>query len=425
MQTNRPTYKGKYIPVKKETIFDRVIPKDRSMMAAAMVLSSSVIENPLNPLKWVQAIPRAVLEGVKVRVHTNDYTDYFRNEDGWMRCSGDNLHLDRYMIQMASVGKHTFFCRDSKPLGDPGSFKLNWFGDPVAPYFPERYKVHQLSDDLAVVIEEDYEIVIYYYAESEEAYRRDLCKRYWEIAPKMVNISFVNRKGYRGGYDISAKTIELNPRIKTTKVVKRIAEVAKRYADLGHCYSLLLYGDSGSGKTIAAQQLCSELGYKSVFTNAGDIRRADLKKVLHQMRPEALVIDDFERSDDPEKYLSIIEDATRICKIIVVTVNCLERLPGALIRPGRFDHIEEFQLVDKEANVRSLLGDDIVDHMGTENFKRLCALPLAYVDAYRKHAEVCGPDAAIQGLSELEKRLEYIRRRDDITTGDRHLKSND
>ena len=122
---------------------------------------------------------------------------------------------------------------------------------------------------------------------------------------------------------------------------------------------MLLYGDPGLGKTLAAKAFILESGLK-VFTirkNTGKDNLigqiTDTFKKAAEEAPCIVFLDDLDKfanedksHRDAEEYAAVqagIDDVKGRDVFVVATVNDYDKLPRSLCRPGRFDRQIEFE----------------------------------------------------------------------------------
>lgn len=117
--------------------------------------------------------------------------------------------------------------------------------------------------------------------------------------------------------------------------------------------NLLLYGDVGLGKSLMAKCFIKATGRKTyiVRKNKSDGKLVDeisnvFESASHQ--PSVILLDDLDRFAnedekrcDTEEYLAVQSGIDAFGEnsnvFVVATCNRIEKLPGSLIRPGRFD----------------------------------------------------------------------------------------
>lgn len=130
---------------------------------------------------------------------------------------------------------------------------------------------------------------------------------------------------------------------------------------------ILLYGEPGLGKTLMAKSFIEESGLKAyiVRRNKGDDDFiGEITDTFHRAKentPCVIFLDDMDKfanedSDhrDAEEYVAVQSgiDEVKNCDVFVLaTANEMRKLPGSLVRSGRFDRKIEVKCpTDKDAN---------------------------------------------------------------------------
>jgi hypothetical protein len=181
-----------------------------------------------------------------------------------------------------------------------------------------------------------------------------------------------------------------------------------RFLEAGLTRSCLLVGPPGTGKSQAIRWLVRHLGMTSVRVDLGVLGRmhgyyggqnvsTSLETLLQLLRPEAMILDDLDRVAPSGPLLHFLELATRTCRLVLASANCVDKMMGAALRPGRFDDLVRFERLDPEV-LRTLLGDDV------DLFARLEHLPAAYVAEFLKRRRALGRAEAEAEIAELDTR---------------------
>eukprot|EP01129_Flabellula_baltica_P004703 TRINITY_DN1658_c0_g1_i3.p1 TRINITY_DN1658_c0_g1~~TRINITY_DN1658_c0_g1_i3.p1 ORF type:complete len:818 (+),score=193.41 TRINITY_DN1658_c0_g1_i3:2-2455(+) len=202
-----------------------------------------------------------------------------------------------------------------------------------------------------------------------------------EMKPKrMINInSLIEFNPY-------VPDIQWNKIFGQNTVKKRLLRICKTWENSERLEALggravsgvLLYGGSGSGKTLLAKALAAQAGYNCISISAKDIIQSELgeseKKIAllfkkaKECAPCIILFDQIHtlfgsRSDSNEFGKKLIAqfqielDGVSDRKGVVVigtTVNP-ESVDNSFLRPGRFDEIIEIPLPDKEERMEILL----------------------------------------------------------------------
>lgn len=116
--------------------------------------------------------------------------------------------------------------------------------------------------------------------------------------------------------------------------------------------SYMLAGEPGTGKTSFAIKSSQAIASRILKIDPSVARRmgsGEFEFVITNLRPEAIVFDDFDRAASDESHLLfLLENIKQNFPEIVIfaTVNEFDALDDALKRPGRFDQTIWFDLPD-------------------------------------------------------------------------------
>lgn len=124
--------------------------------------------------------------------------------------------------------------------------------------------------------------------------------------------------------------------------------------------AVLMYGDYGVGKTLAAQRtahIAQRTGHTFIYVQNAD-QIDDAYQLALKLSPSILFVEDIDRYMEDKSYvatLSTILDGidTKSSKVMLITTtNHAESLPAILLRPGRIDASIEFSPPDAETVIR-------------------------------------------------------------------------
>lgn len=207
---------------------------------------------------------------------------------------------------------------------------------------------------------------------------------------------------------ITVFKVDRQDNVHESKVAYEILNRAKRFLEKGYNRSILLYGTPGTGKSSMMRFIAKEFGKYSLRINVGDLDHLmseDMLLAIELLRPSTLMIDDFDRSLSPSKFLTELEQFNNHVQLLMVSVNHVDRLEDAVVRPGRFDEWEEISTLDDEI-VDKLIGDNIPSNIR----EKLRKMPIAFVSEFHKRRQVLGLEKALEEVVDLEMRLRNVQR---------------
>lgn len=170
--------------------------------------------------------------------------------------------------------------------------------------------------------------------------------------------------------------------------------------------AILLYGESGTGKSYIIRDVIHRAGGRSLRIEFDMVNYLkDVDELIRFLQPSALAIDDLDHSSNQSSIFNKFERIKAVCKLMLVSVNDIEKLNPASLRPGRFDRLIEINRLDEGVYDRMLAGIQLTE----EQSARVREMPAAYISEFVTLANICGTDIAIEALSELELRRNHIR----------------
>lgn len=191
------------------------------------------------------------------------------------------------------------------------------------------------------------------------------------------------------------------------------SEQSTKYADyLSRCLNagvhrcVMLKGPPGTGKSTMAKTIVSILNLRSFRIKIGDMSESTsnvLYDVISMFKPEALIIDDFDRLSNQTMALDIVEFFKKHVKLVIVSVNNVSRLDDALLRPGRFDEIVNVDRMD-EGVVRKVLGEY------QDGFEFVKDWPIAFIEEYISRRRFMSAEEAEASMVELAERATTLGR---------------
>lgn len=175
--------------------------------------------------------------------------------------------------------------------------------------------------------------------------------------------------------------------------------------DVNLSRSLLLYGPPGTGKSTIAKTIIHSLKLKSFRINLQDLNRnicsSTINEAIAIFKPDALIIDDMDRSNRQDELLMTIELLHNKFKIIIVTANDIDKFDAAMLRPERFDEIELIRKLDENV-IRELLGSNI------DLYDQVKDWPISFISEINNRRKVENENEIIESIKELNERIEQL-----------------
>lgn len=224
--------------------------------------------------------------------------------------------------------------------------------------------------------------------------------------------------GY-GGYDEGRSVVLEHDDAFNVMTSKRASEYSvylKKCIDAGVNRSVMLYGPPGTGKSTMARTIINALNMRSFRIRVEDIASlssATIFEALSIFEPDAIVLDDFDRSMSQPQLLETLEYFQRHVKLVIATVNNRNELDEAILRPGRFDELVLINKMDDDV-VMSVLGEEYKDA-----FDVVKEWPIAFIQEYVKRRKFMNSDEAIASTEELALRVKRLERYNDVDDTER------
>jgi hypothetical protein len=209
---------------------------------------------------------------------------------------------------------------------------------------------------------------------------------------------------------IEGTTEALDHEVVRFDALVKFHERVNKFYTAGMNRSYLLEGPPGTGKSTAVRYVLGELGVRSLRLNFeaasartggldGETVSRNVEALVQTLRPELLIIDDFDRNWMSEReLLRLMEVAHKCCRVIIATINSKNGLSPAMQRVGRFDdHI----LVDRlELDVlKSMLDPELRQYA-----RWMGQWPIAFVGDFNSRKRVLGAMAATEEFQDLHAR---------------------
>lgn len=214
----------------------------------------------------------------------------------------------------------------------------------------------------------------------------------------------------------------------------------KRYIDRGVHRSVFMIGEAGVGKSHMLRYIAQKAGglcLRVKIADLSEISSTKMVKTVELLRPDCLIIDDFDRFVLGSRYvedggqaasraaqmLDPLQQLNRLVKLFMVSANYSDNINEAVLRPGRFDELVEVHELDPELYERMLPGAPakLIKALKKE------APPIAYIAELKKRVDVLGYEEAAEEMEELIKRsgriLELNKKKTSHTTSRRRKRA--
>lgn len=190
----------------------------------------------------------------------------------------------------------------------------------------------------------------------------------------------------------------------SSKFADEYAPYLKKCVELNINRTVLFYGPPGTGKSTISRTLCDNLKLRSLRVRVEDVGNLGSEPVVEMLRifePDVVIFDDLDRAMSQIALLETFENLHKRVRFVFATVNHIENLQQALIRPGRFDELIEITTLD-EAAVLKVLGEY------SDSFEAVKEWPVAFISEYVIRRRILGKEKALAALDDLKKRVDRL-----------------
>lgn len=225
----------------------------------------------------------------------------------------------------------------------------------------------------------------------------------WECLDTGACELISRRDKYTYDHESSYKADNLQDNVYESNAAKEILNRTQAFVKAGYNRSVMIYGPPGSGKSCAMRYVARELGKHTLRINVSELDSMyskDIVLAVDMLQPDVLLVDDFDRLFKPDKLLTNLERFNTSVKVLMASVNDMDRLDKAVIRPGRFDDIIKLTIIDRSIQDR-LIGDGVPKNVAA----KLRKMPVAFIEDFHKRREVLGLEQAIAGVEDLQDRV--------------------
>jgi hypothetical protein len=372
--------------------------RTQKFLGVAAQVAEDVLRLRSNPsIRDFAAIGIRVVGAVAERVGS-DVEQYF---DDWY-CIDDMAFVPDMMNVITKF--------PTRKLGGPDSYTImitDVFGEEVG-----WIKTNPSTNDTHVGDASSWYLGPWIHFDRHEQVTAALGRALWEnMTSKYAVLSTVRSPSGESSSNVTIKPdMQIAEDVFESKRSEELYEQLQKFYTAGVNRSMMLLGPPGTGKTTIMKSIARRFDTFTLRIHIHELNMISINTVteyIRLLRPEVLIIDDFDRlSGGHTSLLTALEVMNKLVKVLVVSVNDISEIDPAVIRPGRIDTIVEIDRVDDEVI------DNLLDRYDVQHEARvmLATWPVAFIHEFAKRVGVLGVDATVRELVELRFRVERINR---------------
>lgn len=223
----------------------------------------------------------------------------------------------------------------------------------------------------------------------------------WALCKDSVQVAAV-----KGPYEVFDLTEHEQGPVQESERCAEIWARLRPFVEAGEPRALLLDGPPGVGKSTIVRALTRKTRGRLLRVPAADLgslSATSMTALVGFLRPEVIVIDDFDRAYGQTKMLDFFEQSRSSYRLLIVTTNGLEGIDPAVTRPGRFDELLQVTGLG-ETFVRDALGA-VWERLDEADRAKVALWPAAYLAELRKRDDRIAGIVLADEVAELNARV--------------------